>query len=209
MTKVRIKICGITRREDALAAVSFGAWALGFVFYRKSPRFITPAKAAQIIRSLPPFVTPVGVFVNESREKVRRIAEICSLRTLQFHGDESPAYCRRFVKDFRIIKAFRISGREDLKRIRGYDLSAVLLDSYHPSLYGGTGQTFVWPKAGVLKPLKKPVILSGGLNPGNVKRALKTVKPFAVDVSSSVEQAPGIKDYLKVKRFINAVCKPF
>jgi len=207
MAVVRIKICGITRQQDSQAAVSHGAWAVGFVFYPKSPRFLTPQKARLIIRSLPPFIEPVGVFVNESPGRVLRVASACSLRTLQFHGDESPTYCRRFKKDFKVIKAFRIADKIDLRQIQRYDVSAVLMDAYKDGLYGGTGSSFPWSLFKAIRRIEQPIILSGGLRISNIKQALARLKPFAVDVSSGVEQYPGIKDYRKIKKFIDAVRK--
>jgi len=207
MAVVRVKICGITRPQDARAAVICGAWAVGFIFYRKSPRFITPQKAKRIIRDLPPFITPVGVFVNTSPKEVRRVASICSLRTLQFHGDETPAYCRRFLKDCKVIKAFRLTDKIDLKRIQEYDVSAILMDTYKAGIYGGTGTSFPWSLFERMKRIKQPIILSGGLKLSNVRQAINKLQPFGVDISSGVEKSPGIKDHIKLKDFIRIVCK--
>ena len=205
MAVVRIKICGITRSQDARVAVSAGAWAVGFVFYPQSPRFINLNKARAIIKSLPPFIEPVGVFVNETEEKVKRIASFCSLRTLQFHGDESPSYCRFFKTKFKVIKAFRVADQCDIKTIQRYDVSAVLMDTYQPGRYGGTGIPFSWSLMKNLGHLEMPLIISGGLTSDNVKQALTKFEPFAVDVSSGVESSPGIKDRRKIENFINAV----
>jgi phosphoribosylanthranilate isomerase len=195
---IKVKICGITCKEDAEAAVRFGADAIGFVF-ADSPRKITPSAAKDIISSLPPFIATVAVFVNEDEEEVRRTVNFCGLSILQFHGDETPSYCSKFP---RAIKAFHIKGREDIEKIREYNVSAWLLDTYCEDKRGGTGKTFDW---GIAKELIKEgrVILSGGLTPENVAQAIKTVSPYAVDVSSGVEEYPGKKDHQKIKAFIN------
>ncbi len=206
MGNVRVKICGLTRQEDAASAVKAGAWALGFMFYRPSPRFVHPRQARKIIESLPPFITPVGVFVNQSEKQIRQIAKTCHLQTLQFHGDESPAFCRRF-KAFRIIKAFRIGERIDIESIQKYRVSAILLDTFRAGLFGGTGQSFNWRLARVLRGFTLPVILSGGLKAGNIQEAVRCVRPFAVDISSGIEKKPGIKDPRKIKMFFRALNK--
>lgn len=200
---MRIKICGITNEGDALKAVECGAWALGFIFYKESPRYISPSKARVIVEALPPFVTPVGVFVNHSKGAVREICRLTRIRTVQFHGDETPSYCKHF-KDCKIIKAFRVDQNFDFKSIDQYMVDAYLFDTYHENSFGGTGKTFNW---GLLnnKTFPKPFILSGGLNPNNIQEAIRQVHPFAVDVSSGVEESPGKKDYLKIKDFINAM----
>jgi len=198
---VRVKICGITNKRDALAAVKYGAWALGFVFYAKSPRYVTPAKAKAIIQRLPPFVTAVGVFVNEQLSVVKHIAEFCGLSVLQFHGDETPAYCQKF-KGYKIIKAFRIKDKFDSKNISRYKTDAYFLDTFHEKLYGGSGRTFDWGIIKNHKKLNKPVILSGGLNPENVAEAIRQIQPYAVDVSSGVEEYSGRKSKKLLKNFI-------
>ncbi len=190
---IRIKICGITHKEDALMACKMGAWALGFVFYKKSPRFIPPIEAKKIIKALPPFVVPVGVFVNENEAKVQQIADFCHLRALQFQGEEPPGYCRRF-KGYKIIKAVRVKERLNWSQMESFEgIHYYLLDAYEPGRRGGTGKTFNWE---ILKHkrLPRPFILSGGLNPQNVAQAFKSVSPYAVDVSSGVERSPGRKD---------------
>jgi len=197
---VRVKICGITNERDALAAVKYGAWALGFVFYAKSPRYVTPAKAKAIIQRLPPFVTAVGVFVNEQLSVVKRIAEFCGLNALQFHGDETPAYCQKF-KGYKTIKAFRIKDKFDPRNISRYKVDAYLLDAFHEKLFGGSGQTFNWDFIEDHKKLNKPVILSGGLSPRNVAQSISKVKPYAIDVSSGVEQSPGKKSDKFIREF--------
>ena len=195
---VKVKICGITCKEDAEAAVRFGADAIGFVF-ADSPRKITPVVAKDIISSLPPFIATVAVFVNENEKEVRRIADFCGISILQFHGDETPSYCNKFP---RVIKAFRIKGREDIEKIREYNVSAWLLDTYCEGKYGGTGVPFDWDIARELTKEGR-VILSGGLTPENVAGAIKAVSPYAVDVSSGVQEYPGKKDHKKIKKFID------
>ena len=196
---VKVKICGITNIEDAQAAVYCGAWALGFVFYKQSPRAISPWKARKIISQLPPFVTPVGVFVNQKEGAVKDIARFCGLNTLQFHGDEKPEYCRRFHQYF-VIKAFRVKEDFNISSLSEYKVSAYLFDSHQKGVYGGSGEKFNWDIiAG--KKIDKPVILSGGLNPENVRDAIKFVKPYALDVSSGVEKEPGKKDEKLLKLF--------
>ena len=190
---IRIKVCGITHQQDALVACALGAWALGFVFYKKSARFISPLEARKIIKALPPFVVPVGVFVNENEAKVQQIADFCHLRALQFHGEEPPGYCERF-KGYKIIKAFRVKKRLNLTQMGSYEkIHYYLLDTYEPGRRGATGKTFDWE---ILrnKRFPKPFILSGGLNPRNVAQAFKIASPYAVDVSSGVERSPGRKD---------------
>ncbi|MDI6751652.1 MAG: phosphoribosylanthranilate isomerase [bacterium] len=194
---VKVKICGITCKEDAEAAVNFGADAIGFVF-ADSPRRITSDKAREIISVLPPFIATVGIFVNEDEKEVRRIASFCGISILQFHGDETPSYCSKFP---RVIKAFRIKGREDIKRIREYKAETWLLDTYQEEKPGGTGVTFDWSVACDLAKEKR-IILSGGLTPENVASAIKIVSPYAVDVSSGVEEYPGKKDHKKLEEFI-------
>ncbi|MBI5453277.1 MAG: phosphoribosylanthranilate isomerase [Deltaproteobacteria bacterium] len=197
---VRVKICGITDLEDAEAAVRFGADALGFIFYKKSPRYIDPREAGGIIRALPPFVTKVGVFVNETLDEVRRVREDASLDRVQLHGDETPEYCAALGAG--VIKAFRIRVQADIEELALYDVSAFLLDTYREDTPGGTGETFNWEIA-VEASSERRIILSGGLNAENVAMAIKTVRPYAVDASSGVESAPGKKDLEKMKKFID------
>ncbi|HOW34875.1 MAG TPA: phosphoribosylanthranilate isomerase [Candidatus Omnitrophota bacterium] len=197
---VKTKICGITNTEDALLAASLGVWALGFIFYKKSPRFVSPSKAQRIIQILPPFVTPVGVFVDQKEGAVRDIAEFCGLNTLQFHGDETPQYCQRF-KSYKVIKAFRVHDKFDISGLSQYPVCAYLFDAHQENVYGGSGKTFNWEIiAG--KKLSKPVILSGGLCAENIAAAITTVKPYAVDVSSGVESVPGKKDEKLLVEFL-------
>ena len=199
---IKIKICGITNLDDALASADAGADALGFNFYRKSPRWIDPEKAAEIIAQLPPFVMPVGIFVNEREEKIREIQQLACLQAVQFHGDESPEFCQRFGA--RVIKAFQVKDKESLKNMAHYHVGAFLLDSYRDGVRGGTGETFDWHLAVVAKTFGK-VILAGGLTPENVSEAVKLVQPYGVDVAGGVEKDKGIKDHAKIKRFITEV----
>jgi phosphoribosylanthranilate isomerase len=201
---IKIKICGITNLDDALAATDAGADALGFNFYKKSPRCIEPEKAAEIIGRLPPFVMPVGIFVNEREEKIRDIMFTTGIKVLQFHGDERPEFCERFAT--RVIKAFQVKDKESLKHMVHYHVSALLLDSYHDGLRGGTGTTFDWHLAVVAKTFGK-VILAGGLTPENVGEAVKLVQPYGVDVAGGVEKEKGIKDLARMKKFISEVRK--
>ena len=195
---LKIKICGITNLEDALAAVEFGADALGFVFYSKSPRRIEPEKAKEIIKRLPPFVSTVGVFVDQSPDTVKDIMTLTGCTVAQFHGEESPEYCRCFDG---AVKAIRVRELSDLEPLMRYKVSAFLLDTYSPDIPGGTGQIFNWEIAVEAKRMAR-VILAGGLTPDNVSKAVKMVRPYAVDVSSGIERAKGIKDLEKLRLFI-------
>jgi phosphoribosylanthranilate isomerase len=199
---IKVKICGITNAEDALMAVEAGADALGFVFYDKSPRCVAPEKAAEIIKALPPFVTMVGLFVNADPHFVNTTVERCLLDRVQLHGDESPEFCSRIVRP--VVKVFRIKGEASLLPMKDYHVSGYLLDAYSPDAYGGTGMTFNWEIAKTAK-RHGPIILAGGLTPDNVRQAVEAVKPYAVDVSSGVEAAPGRKDAVKVSKFIQNV----
>jgi phosphoribosylanthranilate isomerase len=198
MTKV--KICGITTPEDALTAVEAGADALGFVFYKESPRHIFPEEAARIINLLPPFVQAVGLFVNEAPEVVNQVSRNCRLGLVQLHGDETPDYCRRIEQ--RVMKAFRVRSLTCLDPIADYRLSGCLLDAYSPSFYGGTGTSFNWEIAQEAVKRGHKIVLAGGLTPDNVAEAIRQVHPYAVDVSSGVESAPGKKDADKIRQFI-------
>ncbi|WP_305046108.1 phosphoribosylanthranilate isomerase [Geoalkalibacter sp.] len=199
MAGVRVKICGLTRLEDALHAVANGADALGFVFYAGSPRYVSPARAAAIIEALPPFVSSVGLFVNEAPQRINEIAEQCRLDLLQLHGDETPEACR--LSGRRVIKALRVRDAASLAAAADYPVSALLLDAWVAGHYGGTGATFNWELAAA-QARRGAVILAGGLTPDNVAAAIQVVRPFAVDVSSGVESAPGHKDPDKVAAFI-------
>jgi phosphoribosylanthranilate isomerase len=197
---VRVKICGLTRVEDALAAVELGADALGFVF-APSPRRVSPEQARAIIRELPPLVQTVGVFVDEDPERVEYTARYCDLDLLQFHGGESPAYCRGFGR--RAIKALRLRSRRELPGVSEYAgaAGALLLDTLVPGQQGGTGRTFDWDLALEAARYGR-IIVAGGLNPENVAAAISAAKPYGVDASSGLEREPGIKDHGKMARFI-------
>lgn len=203
---MKIKICGITNKIDALNAAGLGIDMMGFVFYGKSKRFIEPLCAKDIINELLPGLAKVGVFVDEDPQKVRSIAEEVALDTLQFHGNETPELCAAFKKDFKVIKAFRIKDKQDLKKINDYDVDYYLLDTFKADVIGGTGEVFDWK---ILKDfeLLKPVILSGGLNAANVGRAIQEIVPYGIDVSSGVEGAPGRKDAELMKKFVEEVRK--
>lgn len=203
---VKIKICGITNLEDALNSVKAGCNALGFVFYRKSPRYITPKKAVQIIKDIPAHILKIGVFVNAKEKTIKRIARLCNLDMLQFHGNESPEFCERF-KGYKIIKAFRVKDRIKLENLLNYKIFAYLFDTFVKSKLGGTGRKFNWARVRHLKGLRKPIFLSGGINTKNVTKAIKQVRPDWLDVSTSVEIKPGKKDHRKVKKFIQTVRK--
>ena len=203
---VRVKICGITSREDAQKAANLGAWALGFIFHKKSPRFIAPARAKKIIQDLPPFVTPVGVFVNHPGGAIRDIISHCGLRVVQLHGDEDPHYCHRLRRyNVKIIKAFRVDDQFDFKKVLDYHVDAYLFDTHSDEAYGGTGKTFNWHLLHEFKSTNKPFIVSGGLNPQNVIEVVNTLKPYAVDASSGLEEEPGKKSHSKLKEFIEIV----
>ncbi len=185
-----------------MAAADAGADALGFNFYKKSPRYIEPEKAAEIISQLPPFILPVAIFVNEREDRIREILSGTCIQGVQFHGDETPEFCQRFGN--RVIKAFQVKDKESLKTMAHYRVAAYLLDSYRDGLRGGTGATFDWHLAIVAKTFGR-VILAGGLNPENVAEAVKLVQPYGIDVAGGVEKEKGIKDHAKLKKFIAAV----
>lgn len=199
----RIKICGITRLEDAQAAVTAGADALGFVFYPDSPRYVETAVASAIATRIPPFVTRVGLFVNAESAAVQQILGQVALDCLQFHGDESPEFCSQFRRPY--IKAIRM--QPDLvveSAIRRYSTAqGILLDAYDPQKPGGTGQIFDWSR--IPQGLARALILAGGLNPENVASAVRQTHPYAVDVSGGVEASKGIKDHAKIHAFIREV----
>ena len=199
---VKVKICGITSTADALAAVEAGADALGFMFYAPSPRCVSFASAAEIIGELPPLVAKVGVFVNPTEEEVRRVIAECDIDTLQFHGEESPEFCRRF--GLKVIKAFRVRDAESLQPTKDFPKEAWLLDSYVAGQLGGTGARFNWDLATDAARRHRSVLLAGGLTPENAAEAVRKVRPYGLDVSSGVESAPGKKDAAKVRAFIAA-----
>ncbi len=201
--RTRIKICGITREQDLRVAASFGADAIGLVFYEKSPRHVSVQQAAQLAHSAPPFVTVVGLFVNPTADYVREVLAKVPLDVLQFHGEEAPQFCAQFGRPY--LKAIRVRAGVDLVQCASRYASAqgLLLDAFVEGMQGGTGESFDW--ALIPHDLPLPVILSGGLHAGNVAAAIRQVRPYAVDVSSGVEAAKGIKDAAKVAAFINEV----
>lgn len=203
MPIVRSKICGITRVEDALVAVEAGADAIGLVFYGKSPRAVSVQQARAIVAALPPFVTTVGLFVNASRCELNEILDAVPLDALQFHGDEQPADCEGFHR--RWYKALRVKAGDDIRAqaARYVGASAILLDTFIAGVPGGTGEIFDWSL--IPADLPKPLILAGGLTPGNVHQAIAEVRPFAVDVSGGVELSKGIKDAASVHEFVRQV----
>lgn len=198
----RVKICGITRRQDAEYAAKIGVDAIGLVFYEPSPRYVSAQQAQQIIQQLPPFLTTVGLFVNAEPDFVRQCLSQVSLDVLQFHGDESAGYCEQFSKPY--LKALRMREETDLQieAERYRSASALLLDSYQPGIPGGTGMTFDWS---MIKQIEMPIILAGGLDVSNVAEAIYTVRPYGVDVSGGVESAKGIKNNDKMNAFVQEV----
>lgn len=203
---VRIKICGITNKQDAIEASGLGVDMLGFVLYKNSKRYIEPKNIRDVLNEVPDTIAKVGVFVDENAKKVIEIAQDCSLDMLQFHGKESPEYCAQFKDSYKIIKAFRIQDKKSLENINGYDVDYYLLDTHIDGLKGGTGKTFDWKLIEGYE-LLKPVILSGGLTPENVGSAIQNVAPYGVDVSSGVEVSPGKKDLKLMKEFVDNVRK--
>lgn len=201
--RTRIKICGITRQQDATAAVNAGADAIGLVFYRASPRSVSLQQAAELVSMLPPFVTVVGLFVNAPRQEIEQILANTRIDLLQFHGDETPEDCAAFDKPF--IKAIRMREEIDLhvERNRYKNAAALLLDSYRQGVPGGTGSVFDWGR--IPADMAGSIVLAGGLTPENVELAIRTLRPYAVDVSGGVERDKGIKDEAMISAFIEGV----
>ena len=201
--RTRVKICGITRVEDALAAAHNGADAIGLVFYAESPRNISLQAAQEIVAALPPFISVVGLFVNASQNKIETVLSQLRLDALQFHGDETAADCAQFNLPY--LKAIRVKPDTNLLQycLEFNSAQALLLDAHSDAAYGGTGQVFDWDL--IPKNLPKPIILAGGLNSQNVGDAIKQAQPYAVDVSGGVEQSKGIKDAAKIAAFMRAV----
>lgn len=202
---VKIKMCGITNVDDARVAVEAGADALGFVMYRKSPRFVEPAVVKAIVAGLPPFMLPVGVFVNEEPDRVRTLMDDCGLALAQLHGDETAPYCQDLGRP--VLKALRLKDRGTFLALAEFsgraNVRGFLIDAFSDQAYGGTGQTVDWGLAQEVAQ-SMPVVLAGGLTPVNVAEAIARVRPYGVDVSSGVELSPGKKDHRKVKAFIHA-----
>lgn len=201
--RTRVKICGITRPEDAIAAARLGADAIGLVFYAPSPRAVTAAQARAVCAALPPFVSVVGLFVDAPAAEVREVLQAVPLDVLQFHGDEAPAYCAAFGRPY--LKALRMrDGLDVAAAARRYvDAQGLLLDTYVPGAAGGTGRCFDWTR--VPQALDKPIILAGGLTPDNVAEAITVAHPYGVDVSGGVEQSRGIKSAAKMAAFMRGV----
>jgi phosphoribosylanthranilate isomerase len=201
---MKVKVCGITRYEDAVLALDEGADALGFNFFPPSPRYIDPGTAGEIIRRLPPFAVTVGLFVNVERaDRLAETAQLSGVRVIQLHGDESPEYCRQ-LSAWPLIKVLRIGGAPVEKNLEQYPVQAFLLDVKDDVLFGGTGKSFDWTLVqGIDR--KRPIILAGGLRVDNVQAAIRAVKPYGIDVCSGVEREPGIKDPVKLAEFMNEV----
>ena len=197
-----IKICGITNVHDALAAVAAGADALGFNFYKPSPRYVTPQTAREIVAKLPVSVLTVGVFVNEESQSVRNIANEANVAALQLHGDESPEYCRELGKDRYLIKTFAVANDFDVQRIQPYRVEAIMLDTKHNSLRGGTGRVFDWSVAKEVNDFVPKLFLAGGLSPENIEEAVATVRPYAIDACSALEDEPGRKNHERMRAFV-------
>jgi phosphoribosylanthranilate isomerase len=206
MTKV--KICGITNLEDALLSVKFGADAIGFNFYRKSPRFIKAEEVREIVEQLPNQVLKVGVFVNESLETIAKTATTAKLDAIQLHGEETPEFCREVKEttNLEIIKAFRVSRTFKPEDVLKYEVDAILLDAYNPNEHGGTGETFDWEIAKQVRDLIPKMYLAGGISEANVTNAIKKVTPFSVDICSSIEREKGLKSKAKLFTIIRIVC---
>ncbi|HON58641.1 MAG TPA: phosphoribosylanthranilate isomerase [Smithella sp.] len=200
---MQVKVCGITSQPDAEMAAQCGASVLGFIFYQPSPRYIQPDEAGKIIEALPEAIISVGVFVNEKLETVKKISDDLALDMIQLHGDESPDYCRQFPAA-RVIKALHLQNRRDVEEALSYDAAAILADSRRRNLYGGTGEISDWELARNVRE-KKPLILSGGLRPENIRDALHAVAPDALDINSGVESAPGKKDHEKLRRVFDVI----
>jgi phosphoribosylanthranilate isomerase len=198
-----IKICGITNREDAHLVAECGADAIGFIFYPRSPRYVAPEVAKKIIEEIPMGITTVGVFVNHEIQEVKKTAKLCDLDLIQLHGNESPEYCCQFPPSL-VIKAFAPRTEDDLEKLRGYPVRAILVDTHDPLRYGGTGERSDWRLAALVKE-QRPLILAGGLSIANIQEAIEFVAPHAVDISSGVEISPGKKDHQKIKAIIGLV----
>lgn len=203
MQPIRIKVCGITREEDALTAAHLGVDALGFIFAPESPRYIDPAAAAQIIAKLPPFISRVGVFVNAAEETVITAAQTAGLDTLQLHGSESPDFCARMPLP--VVKALGLRPDFDYSLLKAYPVAGILLDSWDKGLQGGSGRTGDWNLARRITDRCSNVILAGGLGPSNVESAVETVQPYGVDFNSGVEIMPGVKNPHKMRDAVRII----
>lgn len=199
---VRVKICGITNPEDALFSVAHGVDALGFIFYKPSPRYVHPERVSNIVSALPPFVTPVGVFVNTDRKEILETVRTTRIRAVQLHGDETPAECLGYP--FPVIRALRVDDGFNPAILSDYPVDTFLLDTAKKGWYGGTGETFDWQVARAATTHGR-IILSGGMDPSNVADAVRTVNPYAVDCGSGVEAAPGRKDHARIRELLGAL----
>ncbi|MBU1853414.1 MAG: phosphoribosylanthranilate isomerase [Candidatus Omnitrophica bacterium] len=206
--RIRVKFCGMNSVEGAKKAVSIGADAIGFVFFKNSPRYITPECAETIIKDMPPFIDNVGVFVNEKIEFIKECVVKCGLDVVQLHGDEEVEYvaqARKFLKGIKLIKAVRVKDRESIRSIEDYAADAILLDTYKSGFYGGTGKVFDRTLAMLAKQSCRNLIVSGGLSSDNVYEVVTQIAPYAVDVSSGIESSPGKKDAGLMQKFIQEV----
>jgi len=202
MLIVKVKICGITNYEDAAAALDMGADLLGFNFYPKSPRFIAPDRAAEIINKLPAFIDLAGIFVNTSIDQIHETKNLCQLDWVQLHGDENPQFCRELLShNVKVMKAIRIKDQTDIKKADDYFTDAILLDAFNPEKYGGTGLTFDW---NIIGHIGKRVFLAGGINPDNAADAVK-LGVYGIDVCSGIESEPGKKDHKKMKKLFDNI----
>jgi phosphoribosylanthranilate isomerase len=202
MLIVKVKICGITSYYDAVAAMDMGADILGFNFYPKSPRFVTPEKAGQIVDMLPAFIDTAGIFVNAPFDRIREVRGVCPLNWVQLHGDETPEFCRSLTsQNVKTMKAIRVKDQADIERAKSYFTDAVLLDAFHPDKYGGTGATFDWS---ILGHTTRRVFLAGGINPENAAAAVK-LGVYGIDVCSGIEAEPGRKDHEKMKQLFDNI----
>jgi len=202
MLIVKVKICGITNYEDAVAALDMGADLLGFNFYQKSPRFILPEKARKIINKLPAFIDIAGVFVNESIEQIHEIQKVCRLDWVQLHGDEDTEFCKQFrYHNVKVMKAIRVKDQNDVRSAEDYFTDAILLDAFDPDKYGGTGLSFDW---NVIGHINKRVFLAGGINPDNAVEAAE-LGVYGIDVCSGIEAKPGKKDHKKMKKLFENI----
>jgi phosphoribosylanthranilate isomerase len=202
MLIVKVKICGFTNYDDAAAAMDMGADLLGFNFYKKSPRFVQPEKAKEIIDKLPGFIDIAGVFVNASMEKIHEIKNLCQLDWVQLHGDETPQFCDQFRShSVKTMKALRVKDQTDIEKANSFFTDAILLDAFHPEKYGGTGITFDW---NIVGHINKRIFLAGGINPDNVADAVE-LGVYGIDVCSGVEERPGKKDHKKLKKLFDNI----
>ena len=202
MLIVKVKICGITNYQDAAAAIDMGADLLGFNFYPKSPRYIAPAKALELINKLPGFIDIAGVFVNESIEKIYETKNLCQLDWVQLHGDESPEFCKEFLShNVKTMKAIRVKDQADIQKAENYFTDAILLDAFDPEKYGGTGIAFDW---NIVGHIDKRVFLAGGINPNNVVEAVE-LGVYGIDICSGIEAEPGRKDHKKMKKLFENI----